>query len=438
MQNGRFLHSWCCDTSKERGNGRAACPAMPWCRAASPSGEPGARRAARVPGAAAGVPDGTQLSLEPEFRRGHGALYDALAAGRVDDERLFSLLTEVLPPLVDGPEAQAGTAGHDVIDRRMLDRALSGGAGGGCRRGPGRLRPLAAGAGRGRRQEWPTRPPRSGGALPGAGSPRGRRRRRGSRGGKKPLPPAPGPDETLVLPDTPLHGTVRAGAWHDRPGWPGSRPRGVHRAVEQPHSPIGKLGAGRIDVMTQMVSRKRDPALGLATATGAMTTPAAWVVTRLTSALSNWNAAELSSSNAAVRPDLRRRLVRRGLRAGHRMNDQATRGSAGAGEGARHRRARVPTAEAGVGAGHQRSWRQHLPMGRGHRTPGRDAHCSRPSRAWPRTSIIPSCSPPAGAKQADPPLPSAKLPRYGQRQVRRSPGHAGSARRPAHGRALVG
>lgn len=35
-----------------------------------------------------------QLSLEPEFRRGHGALYDALAAGRVADERLFSLLSE--------------------------------------------------------------------------------------------------------------------------------------------------------------------------------------------------------------------------------------------------------------------------------------------------------------------------------------------------------
>ena len=67
-----------------------------------------------------------QLSLEPEFRRGHGALYDALAAGRVDDEGLFSLLTEVLPPLVDGPEARAWTAGHDVIDRRMLDGALSG------------------------------------------------------------------------------------------------------------------------------------------------------------------------------------------------------------------------------------------------------------------------------------------------------------------------
>jgi DDE superfamily endonuclease len=67
-----------------------------------------------------------QLALEPEFRRGHGALYDALAAGRVDDERLFSLLTMVLPPLVDGPEARAWIEEHDVIDRRLLDRALSG------------------------------------------------------------------------------------------------------------------------------------------------------------------------------------------------------------------------------------------------------------------------------------------------------------------------
>jgi hypothetical protein len=67
-----------------------------------------------------------QLSLEPEFRRGHGALYDALAAGRVDDERLFSLLAEVLPPLVDGLEARAWTAERDVTDRKALDRALAG------------------------------------------------------------------------------------------------------------------------------------------------------------------------------------------------------------------------------------------------------------------------------------------------------------------------
>ena len=67
-----------------------------------------------------------QLSLEPEFRRGHGALYDALAAGRVDDERLFSLLAQVLPPLVDGDEARAWAAGHDVTGYALLDRALSG------------------------------------------------------------------------------------------------------------------------------------------------------------------------------------------------------------------------------------------------------------------------------------------------------------------------
>jgi hypothetical protein len=34
------------------------------------------------------------------------------------------------------------------------------------------------------------------------------------RGRKKPLPPNPEPDETLTLPDTPLYGTVTAGAWH--------------------------------------------------------------------------------------------------------------------------------------------------------------------------------------------------------------------------------
>ena len=66
------------------------------------------------------------LSLEPEFRRGHGALYDSLSAGRIDDERLFCLLAEVLPPLVDGAEARAWIAEHDVIDYALLDRALDG------------------------------------------------------------------------------------------------------------------------------------------------------------------------------------------------------------------------------------------------------------------------------------------------------------------------
>ena len=67
-----------------------------------------------------------QLSLEPEFTRGHGALYDALAAGRIDDEKLFSLLAAELPQAVDGPQARAWIAEHDVIDHGMLGKALAG------------------------------------------------------------------------------------------------------------------------------------------------------------------------------------------------------------------------------------------------------------------------------------------------------------------------
>lgn len=67
-----------------------------------------------------------RLCLEPEFTRGHGALYDALAAGRIDDEKLFSLLAAELPQSVDGPEARTWIAEHDVIDRGVLDKALAG------------------------------------------------------------------------------------------------------------------------------------------------------------------------------------------------------------------------------------------------------------------------------------------------------------------------
>ena len=67
-----------------------------------------------------------QLCLEPEFTRGHGALYDALSAGRIDDERLFSLLASELPRAVDGPEALAWIAEHDVTGHRLLERALAG------------------------------------------------------------------------------------------------------------------------------------------------------------------------------------------------------------------------------------------------------------------------------------------------------------------------
>jgi len=67
-----------------------------------------------------------QLSLVPEFRRGHGALYDALAAGRIDEEALPALLTATLPQLVDGEEGRAWVAEHDQIDYRLLDQALAG------------------------------------------------------------------------------------------------------------------------------------------------------------------------------------------------------------------------------------------------------------------------------------------------------------------------
>ena len=49
-----------------------------------------------------------ELSLVPEFRRGHGALYDALAAGRIDEEKLAALLTGTLPRWSTGARARPG------------------------------------------------------------------------------------------------------------------------------------------------------------------------------------------------------------------------------------------------------------------------------------------------------------------------------------------
>jgi hypothetical protein len=67
-----------------------------------------------------------ELSLVPAFRRGHGALYDALAAGRIDEEKLAVLLTGTLPRLVDGDEGRAWIAEHDKIDYGLLEAALAG------------------------------------------------------------------------------------------------------------------------------------------------------------------------------------------------------------------------------------------------------------------------------------------------------------------------
>lgn len=66
-----------------------------------------------------------QLSLEASFTRGHGALYDALAGGRVDEEQFAALLTAALPPLVDGEDARAWIGEHDVIDYGLLESALA-------------------------------------------------------------------------------------------------------------------------------------------------------------------------------------------------------------------------------------------------------------------------------------------------------------------------
>ncbi len=66
-----------------------------------------------------------QLSLVPAFRRGHGALYDALAAGRIDEEAFAQLLTGTLPQLIDGDHGRAWAGGHDRIDYGLLERALA-------------------------------------------------------------------------------------------------------------------------------------------------------------------------------------------------------------------------------------------------------------------------------------------------------------------------
>jgi hypothetical protein len=66
-----------------------------------------------------------QLSLVPEFRRGHGALYAALADGQIDEDKLAALLTGTLPQLVGGEQGRAWIAEHDNIDYGLLDRALA-------------------------------------------------------------------------------------------------------------------------------------------------------------------------------------------------------------------------------------------------------------------------------------------------------------------------
>ena len=67
-----------------------------------------------------------ELSLTPEFRRGHGALYDALHDGEIDEEAFAALLAGALPQLIDGLEAQAWIGEHDMIGHALLEQALAG------------------------------------------------------------------------------------------------------------------------------------------------------------------------------------------------------------------------------------------------------------------------------------------------------------------------
>ena len=96
-----------------------------------------------------------QLSLEPEFRRGHGALYDALAAGA------HRRRAAVLPARTGAAAAGGRPAGPGPGRRARRRRPRAAGPGAvrgssrGRRPGPGRVRPLAAGAGRGRRDLLP-------------------------------------------------------------------------------------------------------------------------------------------------------------------------------------------------------------------------------------------------------------------------------------------
>ncbi|MCW2933049.1 MAG: hypothetical protein JWM19_4011, partial [Actinomycetia bacterium] len=67
-----------------------------------------------------------QLSLRPEFTRGHGALYDAPGAGGIGEEALAGLLTGTLPQLTCGDQGQAWTGEHDMTGYGLLESALAG------------------------------------------------------------------------------------------------------------------------------------------------------------------------------------------------------------------------------------------------------------------------------------------------------------------------
>lgn len=52
------------------------------------------------------VTDLARLTLDAEYRRGHGALYDALNCGAIDTEQLPALLTAAPVPKIVGPDGR--------------------------------------------------------------------------------------------------------------------------------------------------------------------------------------------------------------------------------------------------------------------------------------------------------------------------------------------
>jgi len=227
-----------------------------------------------------------QLSLVPEFRRGHGALYAALADGRIDEEALAVLLTGTLPQLVDADEGRAWIEAHDTIDYELLEQALAqvpaeqaAQVREACARWS-RLRRLTAGHGGRAAPLVVFDAGYSAAALTAAlaGHPvhllvrlpltsvfcydpvtwPGKHGRPGKHGTavtchNDPGEANPEPDEPLILPDTPLYGTVRVDGWHqvhplihgDRgwfTGWDGELPilRGTVLRVIVEHLPDGR------------------------------------------------------------------------------------------------------------------------------------------------------------------------------------------------------
>jgi hypothetical protein len=99
---------------------------------------------ASAPGRVGSLPG---LSLEPEFRRGHGSVYAALARGRIDQARLRKLLLATVPAGRDGLVWLAGDVSSWARPEAVCSpqRLMIGSAQGLVDTSPVRLRPCLEG-----------------------------------------------------------------------------------------------------------------------------------------------------------------------------------------------------------------------------------------------------------------------------------------------------